>query len=148
MFLEMAIVMTLLGDSHNPEAEQEQHCLIENAIFEAIGEGPIGMQLATEVAINRVDSNYRGADSFCKTVYDPYQFSWTAIPEEQRYPYTQEDYHQAAQVVLSVVYEEVDRILPSHIRHYLNRHTATDLSWYDPSKVVYEHRNHQFLAVR
>lgn len=148
MFLEMAIVVALLGGGQNPEADREQHCLIENALFEAIGEERIGMQLATEVAVNRVDSNYRGANSFCKTVYDPQQFSWTAIPEAQRYPYTEEEYHQAAQVVLSVVYEEVDRILPSHIRHYLNVSDATDLSWYDPSKVVYQHKNHQFLAVR
>ena len=148
MFMEMAIVMALLGDTQNPEANREQHCLIENAIFEAIGEGKKGMQLATEVALNRVDSNYRGAGSFCKVVFDPHQFSWTSIPEEHRYPYTEEEYRQAAQVVLSVVYEEVDRILPSHIRHYLNVEDATDLSWYDPSKVIYQHRNHQFLAVR
>lgn len=146
MFLEMAIVIALLDDPHNPKATAEQHCLIENAIYESIGEGRRGMQLVTEVALNRLDNGFRNVDSFCRTVYDPYQFSWTIIDEDSRLDYSQADYLRAAQVVLSVVYDEVDRILPPNVHHYINVRDASDMSWYDPNKVVYRHRNHQFLA--
>lgn len=146
MLLEMSIVMALINDTHNPAATVEQHCLIENAIYESIGEGQRGMQLVTEVAINRMDAGYNGVTDFCHTIYQPYQFSWTLINEDNRLPYSEDDYLDAAQVVLSVLYGEVDRILPENVYHYLNVRHATDMSWYDPSKVVHRHRNHQFLA--
>lgn len=47
-------------------------CLIKNAYYEANTEGDIGMLLVTNVVFNRTS----GRD-FCKTIYKPFQFSWT-----------------------------------------------------------------------
>lgn len=144
--LSMSIVVALLADPMNPVAEREHDCMIRNAIYEANGEGIKGMHLVSEVVMNRYERNYRGATSFCEVVYSPTQFSWTLIPEENRLEYTQDEYYRAAQVVLSLVYGEVERILPPSVLHYLNRHQATDLSWYDTSKVFAVYGNHEFLA--
>lgn len=144
--LEMALVLALLNDPQNPEASAEQHCLIENTIYESIGEGQRGMQLTAEVAINRLDVNYRGARSMCDVIKSPKQFSWVLTPKEERREYTEKEYNKAAQVTLSVLYNEVDRILPRNTLYYLNPETATDLSWYDEDKVVLAYNNHSFLV--
>lgn len=145
--LEMALVLSMLATPTDGFVYREQKCLIENAIYEAANQGPKGMQLATEIAINRLDRNYRGAQNACAVIYAPAQFSWTLTPKEKRRAYTDAEYHAAAQVVFSVLYDEVDRILPGNVLHYLNKRDATDLSWYDPSKVVLSYRNHEFLAL-
>lgn len=148
MLLEMALVLSLLDNPHNPEVTREQDCFIKNAIYEAIGEGPRGMQLATEVALNRLDANHRGARTMCEVIYSPAQFSWTMTPEEERLPYDDEDYHRAAQVVLSVLYDAIPRALPQDILHYQNPSTATDKSWYESEKVVLVYGGHHFLRTR
>jgi len=137
------------NNQHNPRAAIEHHCMIENIIYESIGEGKIGMQLVAEVTLNRVDNQRYGKspEEICEVVYQRKQFSWTAIPEEERLVYTDDEYMQAAQVMYSVLYDELPRILPENVLHYLNRRDATDLSWYDPNKVVYAHLNHEFLKL-
>jgi hypothetical protein len=57
--------------------EHQLNCLIKNAYYEAMTEGKIGRQQVTKVVINRTRDN-----NFCKTVYQPYQFSWTPILAE------------------------------------------------------------------
>lgn len=147
--LDMIIVEALLQDEQTPIAMTEQHCMIENVLYEAIGEGTKGMQLVAEVTLNRVDNGYydNTGEEFCRVVYRPYQFSWTLIPQGERLVYSDEEYKRAAQVVLSLLYGAVDRILPPTVLHYINPRHATDLSWYDPSKVVYRHKNHDFVQL-
>lgn len=147
IMLEMAIVIAMLNDPHNPKASNEQECLIKNTIYESIGEGQKGMQLTTEVAINRLDVGYRGARSMCDVIHSPSQFSWTLSPDYGRYQYSEEEYLKAAQVVFSILYDEVERILPKDVLHYLNTETATDLSWYDKDKVVLVYGGHSFLDI-
>lgn len=147
MLIEMALVHALLDDPHNAEADIQQGCLIENAIYESIGEGPRGMQLVTEIVINRLDVNYRGAETHCEVIHSPAQFSWTRIPEDKRLTYTEEEYYLAAQVVLSVLYDDIPRILPEEVLHYLNPRTATDLSWYAVEDIALTYRNHHFLQL-
>ena len=147
--LEMFIVEDMLQGTHNPVAKAEQHCMIENVLYEAIGEGTIGMQLVAEVTLNRVDNGYyqNTGEELCRVVYRPDQFSWTLIPQGDRLVYSEEEYMRAAQVVLSVLYDAVERILPPTVLHYINPRHATDMSWYDPSKVVYRHKNHDFVQL-
>lgn len=147
--IDLAIVEAMLNDRHNPVATIEQHCIIENVIYESIGEGTIGMQLVAEVTLNRVDNpRYSNNDSrSCRVVKQPEQFSWTLKDENDLLIYTEDEYMKAAQVVFSVMYDSVDRILPRRIVHYLNPLHATDLSWYDPNKVVYAYGGHEFLDI-
>ncbi len=100
--IELAVVASLLIDQSNPMVEREHECLIENAIYEAVGETQRGMQLVTEVVINRLDNGYRGARTFCDVVFSPSQFSWTNIPEDELLTYTDEEYLLASQVVFSL----------------------------------------------
>ena len=58
--------------------EHQLNCLIKNAYYEAMTEGKIGRQQVTKVVINRTRDN-----NFCKTVYQPYQFSWTLKKQKQ-----------------------------------------------------------------
>lgn len=144
----MAFVNHLLTSSiTDPETELEHHCLIENAIYEAANEGPIGMRLVTEVVLNRYDAEYRSDSTYCGTVYHKLQFSWTRTPKNKRRKYTQDEYMKAAQVVFSYMYGDLNRILPRNVRHYLNKAEANDQSWYEPEMVVYRYKNHEFLVV-
>lgn len=149
--IDMAIVEDMVADRAVMQAEH--HCIIENVIYESIGEdknGTKAMQLVAEVTMNRIDDlNYysKGETNFCDVVYARKQFSWTMMDEEDLYDYTEKDYLRAAQVVYSLIYDEVRRILPKNVFHYINYAYATDRSWYDPNKVVYTYKNHQFLRM-
>lgn len=144
--MAMALVAELLTAKTDSRTEMEQHCLIENALYEASGEGPKGMALATEVALNRLDAGYRYKDTNCGVVHDNAQFSWTLTPEEGRRQYTESEYMKAAQVVFTYLYNAPDRMLPTNTLHYINPTTASDLSWYDSEKVVLRYKSHAFLA--
>jgi spore germination cell wall hydrolase CwlJ-like protein len=147
MLLEMAFVTHLLYNSiTDPETEMEHHCLIENAIYEAAGEGLRGMRLVTEVVLNRYETEYKSNRTYCGTVYHTLQFSWTRKNKLRQY--SREEYEKAAQVVFSYMYGKLDRILPRNTRHYLNKAEATDQSWYNQENVVYTHKNHEFLVVK
>jgi spore germination cell wall hydrolase CwlJ-like protein len=144
--IPMALALELMNASTDGRTELEHHCLIENAVYEASGEGPKGMALATEVALNRLDAGYRYKDSSCAIVHDSAQFSWTLSPTSDRRQYTQREYEKAAQVVFTYMFTDQERMLPEDTLHYINPQTATDLSWYDEDKVVYRYKSHAFLA--
>lgn len=144
--MEMALVIALLNDPiTDPETELEHHCLIENAIYEAGGEGQIGMRLVTEVVINRYNANYRSDNTYCGTIYHQFQFSWTKTPRNSLRKYSDSEYQKAAQVVFSLMYGKTKRILPRNVYHYLNKGESEDQTWYDKSKVVLKWKNHEFL---
>lgn len=146
--MEMALVVAMLNSPlTDPETELEHHCLIENAIYEAVGEGVKGMKLVTEVVMNRYESEYRSNRTYCGTIYHRLQFSWTRLPRESLRKYTRNEYLKAAQVVFSLMYGETERVLPRNVRHYLNKKESTDQTWYRPEAVVYEWKNHEFLIV-
>lgn len=148
MWLEMAMVISMLNSPTPYDVEREHHCLIENAIYETIGEGMRGMQLATEVVLNRFDANYRGATTLCGVIYAPAQFSWTLKPKAERRAYTEQEYLKAAQVVFSVIYNQVPKVLDAQVLHYQNPKTATDRSWYQEQDVVLVHGNHHFIKIK
>ena len=146
--MEMSLVASLLASPVQTEVDLEQHCLIENVVREASGEGVEGMRLVTEVTLNRYNVEYRGKFSYCGVVYDPKQFSWTNIREDRRRKYKDREYEKAAQIVFSYLYGDLPRLLPKNTFHYINVRHASDLSWYDPTKVVYRHKNHEFLILK
>jgi len=149
MLLEMALVKALMDFPHDPEVDAMHKCMAENLIYEAADQGVIGQRLVMEVMLNRLKAGYTPED-VCNVVYAPYQFSWTSTPKEKRRAYTEAEKLQAYQVVFSYLYQEegqIEYLLPRNTRHYLNVKTATDLSWYDPTKVVYQYKDHKFLVL-
>jgi spore germination cell wall hydrolase CwlJ-like protein len=55
-------------------AIEQLDCLIQNAYYEAFGEGVIGVLLVTQVVLNRAQIK---KTSYCSVVFEKYQFSWT-----------------------------------------------------------------------
>lgn len=54
---------------------KELSCLIRNVYYEARGESKEGQMAVTWVTLNRLKTH---ANTICKVVYQPHQFSWTA----------------------------------------------------------------------
>lgn len=146
MLMEMALVIDMLNGKTDVRTAAEQHCLIENVVYEAANQGVRGMRLVTEVVLQRHEHEYRQKYTQCGVIHDTAQFSWTNDPVENRRSYSDEEYQAAAQVVFSYLYNDLPRLLPEGTLHYLNPKTASDMSWYKPSKVVYRHKDHEFLA--
>ena len=64
-------------------AEQEQkECLARNIYHEARGEPIMGQIAVAQVTLNRADDR-RWPSSICEVVYQPKQFSWTHLVENQ-----------------------------------------------------------------
>jgi len=145
MLMEMALVLAIKNSPHNPVAQQEHKCVVDNIIYEAADQGVKGMRLVTEVTLNRANKE-TGDISFCKVVYKPYQFSWTSTDKSELREYSEKEENKAYQILYSYLYGNLDNLLPTNAYHYLNKNKATDFSWYTPSKVVYIYKDHTFLA--
>lgn len=169
-FLAMSLtaVLTFTNATTDGFTRNDHKCAIENLIYEAVGEDrasvlrikkeldgkgelsvnnkSVGMRLVMEVMLNRLDNGYRGAETFCNVVHHSKQFSWTSKDRSKRRAYKQEEYLAAAQVFYSYIYGGQSRLLPENTMHYLNKNTASDLSWYDKNKVVYSYKNHEYIS--
>ena len=64
-------------------SNQDFDCLARNIYFEASVESQEGMIAVAEVTANRLATSEWG-DSFCKVVYAPNQFSWTANKSKRK----------------------------------------------------------------
>ena len=142
--LEISMVALLMGASTDGKTVLEHDCLIDNVIYEAAGESVTGMVAVIEVTMNRVESK-RYPDTICGVVYQQEQFSWTK--KVSREP-TSAERLKATQVVYTYMYPGLPRVLPPNTYHYINKRHATDLSWYDDSKVVASIGNHDFLRLK
>lgn len=95
----------------------ELRCLADNVYHEARGESKYGQALVARVTLNRAR---KMNESICKTVYKPYQFSWT-IPKkkpkiDRKSPAYKEAIHASYQAQLlpypSVYYYHTTKIRP------------------------------------
>lgn len=141
--LELILVAELMAGIMPGQMNKQINCLIDNTVYEASAEGPVGMQVVVEVVLNRVVSD-KYPNTPCGVVYDDQQFSWVNDLPNVRIP-TEDERLLAAQAVFSVIYEAVPRVLPETTLHYINPVKATDLSWYDEDHVVAVIGNHHYL---
>jgi len=82
LFILVLLFISFNINAMNKElSSKELNCLTQNAFFEANGEGDIGMLLVTNVVFNRS----LGGD-VCKTIHEPYQFSWTLGVKNKKIP--------------------------------------------------------------
>lgn len=144
--MAMGLVLELLTAKTDLQTSMEQHCLIESVVRESANQRAMGMALVTEVKLQRVEAEYRNNGTFCGLLYNPTQFSWRLIPDDERRKYTIHEYQMAAQVVYTYLYTNPEPMLPQGTFHYINPETATDFSWYDERKVVRRWMDHVFLA--
>lgn len=85
MFMELAVAVmaqNLQDQGYNIEPK-ELACVAQNVYFEARGESVMDQIYVANVTMNRVhDKQKRWAETPCKVVYQPYQFSWTSNPNK------------------------------------------------------------------
>ena len=65
--------------------DDEKMCMAFNIYHEARGESKRGKLAVAAVTMNRVKSS-KYPDSICDVVWQPYQFSWTMLPEKRHLP--------------------------------------------------------------
>ena len=64
-------------------SEKEMNCLIDNIYHEARGEAPEGQVAVALVTLNRL-AHPAYPNTICGVVYQPKQFSWTAVAGRKR----------------------------------------------------------------
>lgn len=143
MFKLMALGLALElahGDS-DAKTRREHECIIRVVAQESAGTGMRGMAMVVEVIQNRTRDRWRSNGTYCSTVYRDGQFD--AVVKNR--DITDAEYGMAAQVVMTYQYKNPKRLLPLNCYSFINPFIATDLSWYDPAKVVAKAGAHHFL---
>ena len=75
--LLLVAALTFSFSSQASHDAKEIDCIAKNIYFESRGEGIKGMTAIAHVTKNRVNSG-KFPDSYCKIVYQPFQYSWTS----------------------------------------------------------------------
>lgn len=75
--LLLVAALTFSFSSQASHDAKEIDCIAKNIYFESRGEGIKGMTAIAHVTKNRVNSG-KFPDSYCKVVYQPFQYSWTS----------------------------------------------------------------------
>lgn len=78
--LTILLLAPLSLHSANELPDFDLECLIYNVYYEARGESRKGKLAVALVTLNRADKS----KSICKTVFEPYQFSWTIRPSKAK----------------------------------------------------------------
>lgn len=126
--------------SVKPLAKRELKCLVDNAFYEARGEGMVGMLLVTKVVSNRAKQS---KESYCTTIYKRNQFSWTLMRDLRKIP--DKNRKEIEYLVTMVHYGVIDHILPKHLSSALFYHADhVRPSWSKTYKKLGKWKNHVF----
>lgn len=139
--MALGLALELANGETDAKTRREQECLIRVTAQEGASTGMRGMAMVVEVIQNRTRDQWRSSGTYCSTVYRKGQFE--AVDRNR--DITDEEYGMAAQVVMTYQYENPKRLLPLKCYSFINPYIATDLSWYDPDKVVARAGKHHFL---
>jgi spore germination cell wall hydrolase CwlJ-like protein len=136
--LTLSTITEKLKVSSIPKSELK--CLVDNAFYEARGEGHVGMLLVTQVVFNRAKQSN---ESYCQTIYKKNQFSWTVMKGLRKIP--TETRKEIESLVLNVHYGLVEYVLPSHLSHALFYHANyVNPTWFKTRKKLGYWGNHVF----
>ncbi len=126
--------------SESRVSKSELKCLVDNAFYEARGEGHVGMLLVTQVVLNRAKQSN---ETYCQTIYKKNQFSWTVMKRLRSIPI--ETRKEIEVLVLNVHYGLANHVIPSHLSHALFYHaTYVRPSWFKTRKKLGYWGNHVF----
>jgi spore germination cell wall hydrolase CwlJ-like protein len=127
---------------------QELQCLADNIYYEARNQGSKGMYLVAEVTRNRVESK-KFPDSYCKVVYQPWQFSWTTKKAKQK-PLRNSQELQARKKAVMIAYEtqakSYKRQLSKNTLYFCT--TKVNPSWKAKGILQVRHKDHEFYEIR
>lgn len=115
--------------------EHQLNCLVKNAYHEAMTEGKVGRQQVIKVVLNRTRDN-----NFCKTIYLPYQFSWTLRKQKQ----VPKQVIAMLREEILLVYYGIEQVPFPHATHYHT--TKVRPVWRHKLAKLGVHRAHVFYA--
>jgi spore germination cell wall hydrolase CwlJ-like protein len=127
---------------------EEYQCLVSLLWFEARGENPRGIKYVLSVVENRKNSS-RYPDTYCKVMYQPYQFSFVherleqgltldAIPQASE----KEKLDFIGKLAYDAVHGNFESLLPSNVLHYTT--TKVNNRWTRKKKIYTVEGNHRF----
>lgn len=118
----------------------ELKCLVDNAFYEARGEGMVGIFLVTQVVINRSNKT---KESYCKTIYKHKQFSWTVMKNLKLIPSSV--VKELEYLVLLVHTGAAKSLIPLHLADSMFYHAAyVKPKWFKTRKKLGVWKNHIF----
>lgn len=114
---------------HKTEEDVKQiDCLIRNVLFESGGEPTIGQLWVLDVVRNRTLMQYRGNKTYCETVFDPKQFSWTNEDPDREPPLTA-DLLVITELVKAWYYDQNHKDRTCGATHYLRADWIWKTRW-------------------
>lgn len=121
-----------------PTVDPEQHeCLALNIYHEARGERVEGQIAVAQVTMNRVEHDKWGS-TICEVVYQPKQFSWTHMIEDQT-PQESRAWRKAKVIARDVMIGNVDDPTMGAVYYHANYVNPDWAEYMDLSKVIGNH---------
>ena len=121
-----------------PTIDSEQHeCLALNIYHEARGERVEGQIAVAQVTLNRVKHDEWGS-TICEVVYQPKQFSWTHMIEDQAPKYSK-SWRKAKIIARDVMIGNVEDPTMGAVYYHANYVNPNWAEYMDLSKVIGNH---------
>ena len=114
-------------------------CLVDNAYYEAYGEGKVGVLLVTQVVFNRSSLNN---ETHCQTIYKKKQFSWTEMRNIKKVPL---EARKELEKLIIAFHKGRLNYLPSNLKNALFYHANyVKPDWFKTRTKIGVWKNHIF----
>lgn len=104
MNIRTSRIQQQIHEAHLDVSNRELHCMTENIIYEAAGEGVAGQIAVAQVTMNRVN-HIKYPKTICDVVNQPNQFSWVGQANKRKYGTI--EYSQTKIIALNVISKRV-----------------------------------------
>lgn len=140
--MKYVIAFVLCIASINAYAAKRYHtnkeiaCLVKNAYNEARGEGDKGIQLVTQVVLNRARIDGKG---ICEVIYEPGQFSWVSAPLA-----VSDDFKKKTKPLIVAMYSGKKRMSKQYRNIYYFHRKDLKRVWTKKLRLAASYKNHIF----
>ena len=115
---------------------KEISCLVRNAYNEARGEGEKGIQLVTQVVLNRARIDGKG---ICEVIYEPEQFSWVSAPLA-----VSDEFKKKTKPLIVAMYNGKKRMSKQYRNIYYFHRKDLKRVWTKKLRLAASYKNHIF----
>ena len=115
---------------------KEISCLVRNAYNEARGEGKKGIELVTQVVLNRARIDSKG---ICEVIYEPGQFSWVSAPLA-----VSDDFKKKTKPLIVAMYNGKKRMSKQYRNIYYFHRKDLKRVWTKKLRLAITYKNHSF----
>lgn len=140
--MKYVIAFVLCIASINAYAAKRYHtnkeiaCLVKNAYNEARGEGEKGVQLVTQVVLNRARIDGKG---ICEVIYEPGQFSWVSAPLA-----VSDEFNKESKPLIVAMYTGKKRLSKKYRNIYYFHKKGLRRVWTKGLRLTIAHKSHVF----